>query len=305
MNTHAPSASPQADRTRTTRPGPGPVRGSSAPRAPCRPPCRPPARTPARSLRRSLLALVALVPFTPAPVAALEFECSLPDDTRYLRVDVPGEEHLCEVSVFGGRGGEERRVMWYADNETLFCSTKAYELRDRYEETWSFDCPQMPDRDGVDLLSPRHRKILDTQLKSLLARAAAGDPALRVTGVRAAASSPVPQGASLLALQFFLADGTDLVRVIADEGGRWRAYAEARDLAASVPVADGFRTAGVFVLGIDDGGALEVTTLLERDGAPPCEGRSSLQVDADGTFASIEPHRHACGRASLAASDAG
>ena len=303
MNTHDPSAASPADRTRTARPAAGSTRGSPATRTPPRPPA---ADSSARSLRRSLLTLAALAPFAaPVPVAALEFECSLPDDTRYLRVDLPGEEHLCEVSVFGGRGGEERRVMWYADNETLFCSAKAYELRDKYVDTWSFDCSQAPDRDGIDLLSPRHRAILDTQLKSLLARAADDAPEFRVTGVRAAASSPMPESASLLALQFFLADGTDLVRVIADEGGRWRTYAEARDLAASVPAADGFRTAGVFVLGIDGGGALEVTTLLERDGAPPCEGRASLQVDADGTFAPTAPHRHACAQAPLAASDAG
>ena len=93
--------------------------------------------------------------------------------------------------------------------------------------------------------------------------------------------------------------------MIADEGERWRTYAEARNLAASVPTADGFRTAGAFVHGVDEGGALEVTTLLERDGAPPCEGRSSLQVGTDGTFAPTAPHRHACVRAPLAASDAG
>lgn len=265
---------------------------------------RPPSGRPRRA-RWAALVLLALAPLVPCAAAALEFECSLPGDTRYLRVDLPGEEHLCEVSVIGGAGGPERRVLWYADNETLFCSAKAYELRDKYVDTWSFDCVREPDRDGIDQLSERHRAILDTQLKSLLARAADDEPGVEASGARAVASSPLPGRSSLLALQFFLADGGDLVRVVSEEEGRWRTFAELRDLAASVPSPDGLGVEAAFVDAIDGGGALDVVTLLSRDDGSFCEGRIALQASDDGTLVPITPHRNDCDGATRATLDAG
>jgi len=258
----------------------------------------------ASSAARPALALIALASLAPGTATSLEFECSVPGDTRYLRIDLPGEEHLCEVSVTGGIS-DERRVMWYADNDSLYCSAKVYELRDKYVDEFSFECGEGIDRDGVDRLSPRHRAILDTQLKSLLARAADGEPDLVVSAVRAVASSALPAGSSLLALQFFLADGTDLVRVVADEEKSWRTLAETRDLAASIPPTASLGVDDAFIGAIDGGGSLDVLTLLARDGAPPCEGRLALQADADGTFVPVAPHLHVCGDVMPTGDDAG
>jgi len=254
-------------------------------------------------LRRAATAALAVFASALAhDVAALEFECSQPGDTRHLRVDLPGEDHLCEVSVTGEAG--ERRVMWYADHESLYCSAKAYELRDKYVETWQFDCEEWPDRDGIDRLSARHRAILDIQLKSLRARAEAGEPEVEVTGVRAVASTLLERRDGFLALQFFRADGSDFVRVVIDEAGGWRTVLELDDLAAQVSPLDEIVVTDAFIEHIGESGALEVVTLLAPGGAavgsdradlaPVCEGRQTLRTDAASGLEPSSPHRHVC-----------
>ena len=275
-----------------------------------------PRRT-ARSVRAWAAALALCGAGAAHEVAALEFECSAPGDVRHVRVDLPGEDHLCEVSVTGA--DEERRVMWYADHETLYCSAKAYELRDKYVDTWSFDCREWPDRDGVDRLSARHRAILDIQLKSLRARAEAGEERLDVTGVRAVASTPLERRDGVLALQFFFADGTDLVRIVLDEAGGWTTLVEVEGLAARIATVEGLVVTDAFVDAIGENGVLEVVTLLapddtpsdepapdgaaangtaRRTGAAPdlpaCEGRQTLRQDERQGLAPLGAHRHVC-----------
>ena len=268
------------------------------------PPSSPSANAPSpASLLGLVLGLVtSLGAVLPGTASALEFECSVPGDTRFLRMDLPGEDHLCEVSVTDAAGG--RRVMWYADHETLFCSAKTYELRDRYVQTWKFDCREWPDQDGVDRLSARHRAILDLQLGALLAPDADGGPGAEVLGVRAAASTLLERSDGFLALQFMLAGDTDRVDIVLDEESGWRTVTEFDDLASRVTPLAGLSVTDAFVDAIGESGALDVTTLLARDGAGDtggaavCEGRQTLQVDtASGDVVPVGPHRYVCDEA--------
>ena len=253
---------------------------------------------PRRARVAAIAAIAAPAALLSPLAAALEFECSLPGDTRFLRVDIPGESRLCEVSVTGENGEGERRVPWYADNETLFCSAKAYELRDKYVEQWGFECRRWPDGDGVDLLSGRQRAILDAQLKSLLAEA---DDAPPPSGVRAVASTPFDGDAGMLALQFLEPDGGDRIRLIADSVDDWQVIVSVRDLPRRVDPVPGLRVHGAFIESISPSGALEVLTLLEpaagsadeAAASAPCEGRQTLRAAGDDLVPS-SPHRHFC-----------
>jgi len=113
-----------------------------------------------RTLASTVSAVIctALIGF-PATSLSQEFECAAGEDRRFIRLELPGEEHLCEVSVT--KRDQSRQVMWYANNETLFCSAKIYELRGKYENQWGFTCTEWLDTGGIDRLSERHRSILD------------------------------------------------------------------------------------------------------------------------------------------------
>lgn len=116
----------------------------------------------------SALILLASTFIYQSSAQALEFQCEAAEDVRFLKVNIPGQEHLCEVSVTHERNNL-REVQWHARNDTLFCSAKAYELRDNYENLWGYNCTAWPDRDGIDPLSPRQRLILDQRLKAPIA----------------------------------------------------------------------------------------------------------------------------------------
>ena len=248
-------------------------------------------------LPRSAAALLAAALLVAPRADALEFECSLPGDTRFLRIDLPGEERLCEVSVTGEGGAGERRVLWYADNDTLYCSAKLYELHDKYVEEFGFDCAAWPDRDGIDRLSARQRDILDLELKSLRERGRESEPRFEVSGVRAVASTPLDRRPGMLAMQFFTDEG-DIVRLVADESASFSVLGDVGDLAARVDPIDGLEVSGAFIDAVSDGGAIEVLTLLSPDGSgegpAPCEGRQTLRLDADGALVPSTPHRHVC-----------
>ena len=250
------------------------------------------------------LSVAFFVPIAPA----LEFECSQFGDTRFLGVDIPGEDHLCEVSVTGEGGAGERRVLWYAENDTLFCSAKAYELRDKYVDEFSFDCHRWPDSDGIDLLSARQRAILDAELKSLLADTGTDGDTVSLSGVRAVASTPFDGEEAMLALQFLAPGGGDHVRIVIDSTDGTSVIAELRDLAGRVDPVPDLRTRGAFIESISPSGALEVVTLLEPEGgsgsgpeerevdtdrAMVCEGRQTFHPRA-GDLVAGTPHRHAC-----------
>ena len=221
---------------------------------------------------------------------ALEFRCEAPGDIRTLRVEVPGEERLCEVSVSYEATGE-RRVMWYANNDTMFCSAQAYELKDKYIDEWNFDCALLPDNDGIDNLSPTHRNILDNRLKTLISRGQSDVPGYTVTAVRAKASSQLDKQPSALAIQFFLSNG-DLTEVILDEGGDWELFATIDNLATHIT--GGVPAGTALIDSITDTGALEISTTINADAQQPCFGTQVLMVSSDNQLHERTPHRVVC-----------
>lgn len=298
-------------------------------------------KDPARSRPASApLARVALAGalVLPTALSAIEFECEQPGDRRFLRVDLPGESHLCEVSVTAGTDGE-RRVLWYADNDTGFCFERLEELAEKYIDEFGFECQPWPDRDGIEQLSVRQRTIVENELKTLIARgddlaggavddaeagadaeaaeetpeeaASAAEPLeelagedeeapsrLAVEAIRAVASRSAEGQPAMLALQLFRRDGSDLVRVIADEGDRRELVAGVERLADWVSPIEGVRVLDAVVESVGDDGTIEVLTRLApansgSDG-PFCGGRQALQASAEAGLVARTPHRHVC-----------
>jgi hypothetical protein len=230
-------------------------------------------------------------------IQALEFQCELDNDVRYLRVDIPGEEHLCEVSVRYETTGE-RKVMWYADFDSLYCSARAYELSDKYRQAWGFDCISWPDRDGIDQLSPTHRGILDLQLKTLMTELEHAEKNLRVIGVRASSSTLLDSEPGFLALQFFLSDGTDRTQIIADDKPSWQVFATIDNLASQI--ASRTPVDSALIGAISDGATLEVITTVTDAVDRVCTGREVLMVEGDDLLSTRTAHRLVCEDGKLA-----
>lgn len=237
-----------------------------------------------------------------APAQALEFECRLNTERRYIRVEMPGKDHLCEVEVSYQTG--EQRVLWYADNESLYCSDKAYELRKKYEDTWDFACNRWPDRDGIDSLSARQRSILDVQTKSLMTTGESPEAPFTVVGVKAASSAPVDNYPGTLAVQYFLQDSADdslrdLTQVIIDDGASWKVLTSVGSLVDFIDTGDSSRVETALISGVTDSGAIEVSTEVKAsaanaDSRSACYGRQLLHARDSGNFVARTPHRYVC-----------
>jgi hypothetical protein len=237
-----------------------------------------------------------------APVQALEFECRLNAERRYIRVEMPGKDHLCEVEVSYQTG--EQRVLWYADNESLYCSAKAYELRKKYEDSWDFACNRWPDRDGIDSLSDRQRYILDVQTKSLMTTGESPEAPFTVVGVKAASSAPLNDYPGTLAVQYFLQDSEDesvrdLTQVIIDDGASWKVLTSVGSLLEFIDTGDSSRVETALISAVTDSGAIEVSTEVKAsaagaDSRSACYGRQVLYAQDNGDLIARTPHRYVC-----------
>ena len=251
-----------------------------------------------RLLKASVLSL--FFGFSPQALA-LEFQCEVTGDTRFLRVEIPGNERLCEVSVSYKNTGE-RRVMWYADKDTLFCSAKIYALKEKYEQQWKFKCEQWPDLDGIDLLSPSNRKILDTQLKLLIEKGKNSNPAFSVNRVKAVASNLFDKQPGTLALQFFLSSG-DVTQVIVGDGNSWELFSSIDNMASHISSDLPVNTA--LISAISDSGTLEIETTLASDNAQNCYGQQAFGTSTDDELTAKTQHQYICDKSVVAATQAG
>lgn len=222
---------------------------------------------------------------------ALEFECKVPNDTRYLRVDIPGQEHLCEVSVTYLQSGA-REVKWHASNDTLFCSARAYELRDKYEELWDYTCTTWPDRDGIDNLSPSQRLILDQRLKALINEGLQATPSFTITAIKAVASNPLDNEPGKVAFQFFTED-SDFTEIIDDQSDVWRVDTTINNMTAQI-ISD-LPVSTAVIHSISAEGTLEVLTQLVDLQNADCFGAQILTpVGSNGIVRARTPHRFVC-----------
>ena len=236
-------------------------------------------------------ALAILISVFSIDTTALEFECELPADTRYIRVDMPGEEHLCEVSVDYQNTGV-RDVKWYANNDSMFCSAKAYELREKYENLWGYTCTTWPDRDGIDKLSQAQRSILDQRLKALREQGPKSNPPFSITAIRAVASTPLDKETGKLALQFFTEDG-DFTEIIDDQVDSWNVATtinQMKDQIESEPP-----VSSALIHAISDEGNLEIYTQLSNGSVDDCFGSQVLTTAANnGLVEARTPHLFVC-----------
>ena len=220
---------------------------------------------------------------------AVEFQCEIEGDKRYLRLEIPGKENLCEVSVSYDNTGE-RRVMWYADKDTLFCSKKVYALKDKYEQQWKFKCEQWPDLDGIDQLSSANRKILDFQLKALIEKGKESTPSFSVSRIKAVESQLDDGKSGTLAVQFFLSDG-DVTQILNGDAKSWRLLSSIDNLATHIssdlPVSTALITA------ITDSGTLEIETTLASEPKENCYGQQVFATNKNELKARTE-HRYIC-----------
>ena len=222
---------------------------------------------------------------------ALEFQCEVPGDVRYLRVDIPGDDHLCEVSVKYEYTGE-RRVMWYADNDTSFCSNKIAELQTKYEEAFNFSCSEWPDRDGIEQLSLTQRSIMDRQLKALMTDTGSLIDTPEVIAVKAASSARPGQSSSAMALQFFLSDGSDQTQIIFSNNNDWDVFSTIGTLAEQIN--DSAQIKSALISSISDSGALEVLTTVDNGSEFNCQGRQALISNSENQLTELTPHRYIC-----------
>ena len=255
---------------------------------------------------RCAAALIGLVLTNPS--YALEFECSLDEDNRFIRQELPGITHLCEVTVTNA--DNERRVMWYANHDSLFCSEKTLELKNKYEKEWGFQCAQWPDHDGVDKLSSRHRTILDAELKFLIEQGQNAQIPYVVEGLKAAASPIVKESensSNTLVVQFFLhepkAGATqDVTHVIRDDGLSWNTMTKIESWASHIEADEGYIINSALVSTVTDNGAMEIITVLDNENTENpdagCYGNQTLAAQNNGELIARTPHRFVCTGAS-------
>lgn len=247
---------------------------------------------------------------TSSHVFALEFECALDADNRFIRQELPGITHLCEVTVTNA--GQERRVMWYANHDSLFCSDKTLELKTKYEKEWGFQCTQWPDHDGVDQLSSRHRTILDAELKFLIEQGQNATTPYVVEGLKAAASPAAEEqgnntNTQTLVVQFFIHEPSagatkDVTHVIRDNGISWNTISKIESLATHIEPSDGYVVNSALVSTVTDNGAMEIITVLDNENTENpdagCYGNQTLAAQNNGEIIARTPHRFVCAEAS-------
>ena len=228
---------------------------------------------------------------------ALEYECTAQNDQRFISLEMPGEEHLCEVSVTLKNG--QRDVKWYANSESAFCTEKTAELKGKYEELWGFTCAQWPDTDGIDALNKRHRVILDAELKKQIAIGKKSNPSYVIKAVKASASTDSTENLSLLALQFFKSKGEkpieDETHIIHDNGVSWFTHSRVKTLASYIPDENEYKVNSALISSIESDGTLEVATMVsDNKNQQNCYGAQTFLSNVDGSLVPRSPHRFVC-----------
>jgi len=274
------------------------------------------------------IAVMTIASLAAVPVLATEYECRSDQETRHIRVDYPGFDHLCEVSI--NKAGGSRDVKWYADAASTFCSDKIIDLVEKHEDLWGFSCEQWPDYDGIDELSPRQRKFLDELVKSN--RTTERDDArYTLLGTRALVgplqNDDTEKSADLLAVQLFMgrvpsgpAQGDTTVEeaaspalaaalaappmsnrilLIRDDGESYDTLASQDNLNELIEINKaGYSLDSAMIDQVHPNGEVDVTTLVsapedESASLPSCYGRQRFKTADDGLLA-IGEHQLVC-----------
>lgn len=224
-----------------------------------------------------------------------DYTCAVSGDERHLRLDIPGEQHLCEVSVTNGES--ERRVLWYADNDTMFCTDRTEELVAKYTDQWGFTCSLWPADDDMASLDRSQRRRLDRFLQERRSRPDGGPDAIRV-----AQGTAQVDGSSVIAVQWLESDArSDSLSVFLDSGqgatvADWESIAFIENL--SDVISPGVAITRSLLKRIDDSGAIVLSTVLDSSStpveAPPCRGEQRFFVSDQGSLNALTPHIYSC-----------
>ncbi len=276
------------------------------------------------SINQCLTKLALTMAFmTGAPAIAEDFECQSNADWRYIRLEIPGREHLCEVTVT--KKDNNREVKWYANQNTIFCSEKLIELKNKHTNEWGYNCVSQPDQTGIDSLTRRQRAVLDAELKQLIELGKTASEPFVIGGLNAVANPPADEKSSMMVFQYFVADiltgnQKDITQVIEDNGLSWRTVFRIDNLANFVDVQEGYRVNGALVSAISDVGTLDIITDIDTSNSSKqqvlingdvtnqdaqCFGSLKLEPQTDGGLKPSTPHKLTCQATSTTANDAG
>lgn len=233
------------------------------------------------------LALISL----PSPAA--DFTCTITGEVRHLQLDIPGDNHLCEVNVTPENG--ERRAVWYADNSTQFCSDKLVELVGKYENEWGFSCAAWPGDDQLAELDANERQRIDAILIERRSRPDGGP-----TSMRTIAGPTQANGQRLVAVQWFGQQASDDALSLFLDGvdrSAWSTLAYVENLPSIIRIDDG-SVQRAFIDRIDGNGIVTLNTVI----APPegataeqrCRGEQLFSISAEGELDALTPHRYSC-----------
>ena len=268
------------------------------------------------------LALILAITIS-VPAMAADYECRSTDELREIRLEIPGRKHLCEVTVT--KSDNNREVKWYANQNTLFCSEKLIELKNKHTNDWGFNCTAKPDQVGINSLTKRQRTVLDAELKRLIETGENAKEPFVVGGLKAVSNQTNESESSTMVFQYFIADvltGTqqDITQLIVDNGLAWRTVLQIDNIANFVDVQDGYRVNGAMISAVTDAGAMELITdiditnktkqqaLLGSDDAnldALCFGSLQLAPRPGGRLEPSTPHRLTCQTIGNSANDAG
>lgn len=232
-----------------------------------------------------------LVSANPSAQAA-DFTCSISGEVRHLHLDIPGPQHLCEVSVTPEGG--DRRAVWYADNGTQFCSDKIEELVGKYENEWGFSCASWPRDDQLEELSRSERQRLDEILLDRRARNDGGPSSMRVvTGATQA------DGQRLLAVQWFgNTPAEDALSVFFGDDDTWTTLAYIEPLVQAIDAEEAAVQRAIIDSINEDGAVVLSTVVAAADDAstepPACRGEQLFSINGEGALAALTPHRYGC-----------
>ena len=266
---------------------------------------------------------LALVVVASAPVLAADYECQSTDERRDIRLEIPGREHLCEVTVT--KDDNNREVKWYANQNTLFCSEKLVELKNKHIKDWGFTCTAYPDQLGIQSLTKRQRIVLDAELKRLIQIGEKAEEPFVIGGLKAVSNQAADSSSSTMVFQYFIADiltgnQQDITQIIIDNGLTWRTLSQIDNIANFVDVQEGYRVNGAMVAAVTDAGALDIITdiditntttqlaLLGSDDPnlnAQCFGSLQLKPRPGGRLEPSTPHRLTCQTIGNPANDAG
>jgi len=268
---------------------------------------------------------MAIALITGAPAFAVDYQCQSNTDWRYIRLEIPGRDHLCEVTVT--KSDNNREVKWYANQNTVFCSEKLIELKNKHTNQWGFNCTSQTDPTGVDSLNKRQRAVLDAELKQLIETGKQASEPFVVGGLNAVANLPADSKSSTMVFQYFIADiltGTqkDITQVIFDNGLSWRTVFRIDNIANLIDVQEGYQVNGAMVSAVNDKGALDIITDISNTAkqqallgsnnadentnqAAQCFGSLKLEPQPGGTLEPSTPHELTCAAISRVANDAG